>query len=75
MERYGGAFSVGDALTIADIELFDLMDLHERILGDKVQAAYPKLAAVAKAVAAVPGVAAYLASPLRLEKVNGNGLG
>ena len=71
-----GGCSVGGALTIADVALFDIVDLHARIYGeDKVKAAYPRLAAVYAAVAALPGVAAYLASPRRLEAVNANGLG
>lgn len=87
-ERNGGAhftylntilgtrsFMVGDALSIADIAVFDIVDLHLRILDADMRAAYPALVAHHDRVAAVPGVAKYLASPLRLAKVNGNDLG
>ncbi len=36
---------------------------------------YPELAAHHERIAAVPGIKAYLESPLRLPKVNGNGMG
>jgi len=36
---------------------------------------YPLLTAHYKRVADLPGIKEYLASPQRLEKVNGNGLG
>ena len=39
------------------------------------KSAYPALAALHSKVAAVPGVAAYLTSAQRFEKVNNNGLG
>ena len=39
------------------------------------KAAYPGLVAIHELVAGVPGVKAYLEGPLRLEKVNNNGLG
>lgn len=47
----------------------------QRIYPEEFAAAYPDLAAHQAKVAAVPGIAAYLASPLRLPKVNNNGLG
>jgi len=51
------------------------VDLHLRILKAEVEAAYPALAAHHARVAALPGIAAYLASPRRSAKVNGNNLG
>ncbi len=67
---------VGDAVSVADIAVFDLVDLHLRILGEELRGWYGStLVAHHARVAALPGVAAYLASPLRIEKVNGNGLG
>ena len=47
----------------------------QRIYPEQFDGAYPDLAAHHAKVAAVPGIAAYLASPLRLPKVNNNGLG
>lgn len=73
---YGADWDVGSQVSIADILLFDIVDLHQRAFGeDKFQQTYPQLAAVKDRVAALPGVAAYLDSPRRLEKVNNNGLG
>lgn len=67
---------VGSGVTIADVAVFDIVDLHMRILGEEMKKWYGEtLVAHHARVAALPGVAAYLASPLRLEKVNGNGLG
>ena len=51
-----------------DLYLFDLFDLHRRKFGDRVDGLYPGLAAHAARVAALPGVAAYLASDRRLEQ-------
>lgn len=71
-----GGWAVGGALSIADILLFDIVDVHQRAFGeDKFAAAYPNLAAVYKQVEAIPGVKAYLESPGRMAKVNNNGLG
>jgi hypothetical protein len=61
-------------MTIADVMLFDIFDLHIRIF-EAMKETHPTLAAHHEKVAAVPGIAAYLASPLRLPAVNGNGLG
>lgn len=52
-----------------------IFHLRQRIYPTEFAAAYPDLAAHQAKVAAVPGIAAYLASPLRLPKVNNNGLG
>lgn len=74
--RYGAdGWAVGSALSIADILLFDCTDAHLRIYPEEFKAAYPDLVAHYERVAAVPGIKAYLESPLRLEKVNNNGLG
>ena len=103
--------------SIADLLLFDIFDLHQRIYGEQMRAQWPDLLAIhdkcaggwrqgslsaaharrparwspvppltrapclrapacaAARVAAIPGVKAYLEGPLRLEKVNNNGLG
>lgn len=72
----GSGWAVGSACSIADILLFDIVDVHERALGaEKFADEYPDLVAIKKKVAAIPGVAAYLSSSKRLEKVNNNGLG
>ena len=63
------------ARSMADLAIFDIVDLHLRILKAEVEAAYPALAAHHARVAALPGIAAYLASPRRSAKVNGNNLG
>ena len=77
----GGGFLCGggELLSVADIALFDMVDLLIRpAMGgcaEALRAGFPGLAALHAKVAALPPVAAYLASPARLEKVNGNGLG
>ena len=67
-------FMVGGSVTIADVAVWDIVDLHMRII-DTFGEVYPDLMAHRELVAELPGVAAYLASPARLEKINGNGLG
>lgn len=71
----GGAYVIGTALSAADLCLWDIIDLHLRIFGDELRASYPLLVSHHTRVAALPGIKEYLASPARVEKVNGNGLG
>jgi glutathione S-transferase len=71
----GTSWLVNDELSIADIAVWDMFDLLARIFPDTLAAAYPDLAAHQAKLAAVPGVKAYLECPLRLPKVNYNGLG
>ncbi|KAL4858591.1 Glutathione S-transferase P [Chlorella vulgaris] len=71
----GTTWLVSDELSIADIVVWDMYDLLARIFPDTLAAAYPDLAAHQAKLAAVPGVKAYLEGPLRLPKVNYNGLG
>lgn len=59
---------MGGQLSVADIFLFDIFDLHRRKFGERVDALYPSLAAHSAKVAALPGVAAYLASDKRHEQ-------
>lgn len=68
-------FAVGSGLTMADLNLFDIVDLHARIFPEELKAEYPELMSHSAKVAELPGVREYLASPRRFEKVNGNGLG
>jgi glutathione S-transferase len=71
----GGAFVLGSNSSVADIMLFDIVDMHLRIYGDEFKGAWPALAAHHDAVAALPSVAAYLASDRRHPQQNGNPLG
>lgn len=73
--RGPGVFAVGGTLTVADVMLFDIIDMHLRIFPEDFPAAFPTMAALHAAVAAVPGVAAYLASGRRAEQQNGVALG
>ncbi|KAL4423230.1 hypothetical protein ABPG77_000022 [Micractinium sp. CCAP 211/92] len=69
VDRHGqGGFAVGPSLTIADLALFDLTDLYLTKYGDKLRLVYPVLAAHYDKVAALPRIAAYLASPQRPSK-------
>ncbi|KAG2484598.1 hypothetical protein HYH03_016639 [Edaphochlamys debaryana] len=70
----GKAF-VGSSLSMADLCAFDVLDLHSRIFGEELKAAYPDLATFHAHVAALPGVKEYLAGPQRVAAVNGNSLG
>ena len=58
---------MGSQLSIADLFLFHLVELHQTKYGAEFDAAYPSLAHYAK-IAALPSVAAYLASPARLAR-------
>lgn len=68
-------FVVDSGVTAADLALFDIVDLHVRIFPEEMKATYPQLMAHYTKVSEIPGVKAYLASPLRLEKPNNSPLG
>eukprot|EP00198_Chlamydomonas_reinhardtii_P011758 XP_001701095.1 glutathione S-transferase [Chlamydomonas reinhardtii] len=70
-----GKVFVGAGLTMADLCVFDIVDLHNRIFPDKMKEVYPELLAFHDHVAALPGIKEYLASPKRVAAVNGNNLG
>lgn len=69
-------FSVGNKLSIADLQLFDLMDLHlrEACLPAEMQA-FPHLLRLHATVSGVPKLKAFLESDKRPTQVNGNKLG
>ncbi|GAB4823389.1 hypothetical protein N2152v2_010435 [Parachlorella kessleri] len=72
----GRGFMVGNQLSIADIAVLDLVDLHLRLdFAGQFKQLHPELTAHHSRIAAVPGIKAYLESPLRVAKVNGNNLG
>jgi glutathione S-transferase P len=73
--RTGDAFAVGSSLTVADIAIFDMVDMMLRIFGAKFEQIHPELTALHSKVAALPGIAAYLASGRRPEQQNGVPLG
>jgi len=63
--RAGAAFVVGDAVSVADLALWYLVEsAQDNGFGSAVEA-YPALVAFAKRLAARPRLAAYLASPRR----------
>ena len=70
-----GPFALGSTWSIADIVVFDIVDRHINIWGDDFKTGYPDLTALHEAVAAIPGIKAYLASDRRPQKQNGNSLG
>lgn len=70
-----GPFALGSKWTVADVLVFNIVDAHIRIWGDEVKTAFPLLAAHHEAVAAIPGIAAYISSDRRPQKQNGNALG
>ena len=61
-------FAVGGQLSIADTFLFHLVELHQTKYGAEFDEAYPALAAHYAKIAALPSMAAYLASPARLAR-------
>jgi hypothetical protein len=61
--------------TIADICVFEIVDLHLRLFPDEVKAIYPELVSHHSKIAAIPSISAYLSGPQRLAKVNANNLG
>jgi glutathione S-transferase P len=74
--RQGKGFSVGESLTIADIALWEIFDLHKRLYGDQLAAAYPLLNGLFEELPAKnENIKLYLASSKRLDKVNNNGKG
>lgn len=75
-ERYGSeGWAVGSGLTIADILLYDITDVHLRAFGVQFSGAYPDLVTHHARVAALPGIKAYVGSSKQFDKVNNNGLG
>ena len=65
-----------DAITVADIALYDIFEVHLRLWADVLSAAdFPMLHAHRASVAAQPGIAAYLQSGKRWSRLNGNALG
>lgn len=62
----GSEWSTGLQVTIADAQLFDIVDVHVALLGgEAIAASFPKLANLHHKFAALPGVAAYLKSSMR----------
>ena len=59
---------MGGALTVADVALFDLTTFYRQKYGSEFDTAYPALVAHHAKIAALPRIAAYLASPLRPAK-------
>jgi len=78
LERSGTGFFVGDQLSIADIMVFDVLDLHMRpcfdgqALGVKT---YPKLLAFHERIKNLPQLKKYIESDRRCEMINGVPLG
>lgn len=68
---------VGGRMSIADIQLFDIVDLHLRdaAFPAEMRDRFPKLVAHHDSVAKLPRIRAYLDSARRQAKVNGNGMG
>ncbi|EFJ47313.1 hypothetical protein VOLCADRAFT_92063 [Volvox carteri f. nagariensis] len=73
--KNGGQYCVGDSLTIADLCLWEIVDLHMRIFGDQIQETYPELVSFQSFISELPGIKEYLAGPKRLSEPNANKLG
>lgn len=69
----GAAWAVGSAFSIADLQLFDIVDLHlrEQLFPSEVREKFPLLTAHHDRVAGEPKIAAYLASDKRPSQING----
>ncbi|GAB4819891.1 hypothetical protein N2152v2_006937 [Parachlorella kessleri] len=71
----GEGYFVGTQLSVADVLVFDLVDLHLRVLEEQMRQTYPELVELWERVGALPAVKAYLESPLRLPRINNINLG
>lgn len=65
LEQNGSGFLVGDALTHADIAVWDILDSMTAWVAGATLDGYPRLAAFFAAIKARPRIAAYLASDRR----------
>lgn len=65
LEQNGTGFFVGDALTHADIAVWDILDSMTAWVADAALDGYPRIAAFFAAIKARPRIAAYLASDRR----------
>merc|ERR1711916_241208 len=73
LARNGKWLAGGPEISIADLQLFDIVDLHMILLPDyDFKLHFPRLSAHWETVRNIPAIAAYLESPKRLSKVNGN---
>lgn len=72
----GGRVLVGDGLTVADVALYDLFDVHLRLWPNALAAhkGFARLHQHRAHIEAQPPIAAYLAGP-RWSRINGNALG
>eukprot|EP00198_Chlamydomonas_reinhardtii_P011790 XP_001701127.1 flagellar associated protein [Chlamydomonas reinhardtii] len=75
LAKNGGKHTVGAGLTIADLCLWEILDLHLRIFEDAIKKEYPELVVFHDHIASQPGIKEYLASPKRLAAPNANTLG
>lgn len=75
LKRYPNKYIVGERLSIADIQLFDFLELHIRIYKKHLKAMYPDLVAYFDTIAAEPGIKDHLEDPKRFQQVNGLNLG
>eukprot|EP01025_Chloroclados_australasicus_P042341 TRINITY_DN4504_c0_g1_i1.p1 TRINITY_DN4504_c0_g1~~TRINITY_DN4504_c0_g1_i1.p1 ORF type:complete len:250 (-),score=26.68 TRINITY_DN4504_c0_g1_i1:256-1005(-) len=75
LKKEAGEFVVGNKVSVADLTLFDLVDVHRRILENEMQQMYPDLIAHHEMISKIPAIEAYLKSPKRLEQANNYNLG
>lgn len=71
----GSGFCVGSDLTIADIVVFDMVDMMLRIYGDSFCHKMPKLCALHGKIASLEGIKTYIDSGRRHTQQNGIALG
>ena len=79
LQRNGGAdkWVVGSSASIADLQLFDLVDLHlrEALFPNEMKEMFPLLVQHHDFIAGQPGIAEYLKSDKRPQQINGVKLG
>ncbi|GFR46113.1 hypothetical protein Agub_g7601 [Astrephomene gubernaculifera] len=75
LSKNPGPFCVGDSLTLADLCVWEILDLHLRIFGEQIKEAYPELVSFHEHIAGLPGIKEYLGSAKRLAACNANNLG
>jgi len=71
----GQKFFVSSSPSIADVQLFNIVDLHLRIFGEEMAKNFPALCSIHKAFSEIPTIADYLKSEKKFKEPNGNGLG
>ncbi|KAG2484597.1 hypothetical protein HYH03_016638 [Edaphochlamys debaryana] len=75
LKKSTSGFMAGEGLTLADLAVWEITDLHLRIFEKELKDSYPELMTFQAKIADLPGIKEYLAGPKRLAAPNANNLG